>query len=61
MNWAELSWSEILLVRVVWSELSLGRVVLHPQHQGLQRTIVFSNDDPRVASTYFTARSNLVT
>ena len=31
MNLAELSWSEILLVRVVWSELlSLGRVVLHP-------------------------------
>ena len=30
MNWADLSWSEILLVRVVWSELSLGRVVLHP-------------------------------
>ena len=30
MSWAELSWSEILLGRVVLSELSLGRVVLHP-------------------------------
>ena len=29
MSWAELSWSEILLGRVVLSELSLGRVVLH--------------------------------
>ena len=26
MSWAELSWSEILLGRVVLSELSLGRV-----------------------------------
>ena len=31
MSWAELSWSEILLGRVVLSELSLGRVVL-PQY-----------------------------
>ena len=30
MSWAELSWSEILLGRVVLSELSLDRVVLHP-------------------------------
>ena len=30
MSWAELSWSEILFGRVVLSELSLGRVVLHP-------------------------------
>ena len=28
---------------------------------GLQRIIVFSNDDPGVTLTYFTARSNLVT
>ena len=34
MSWAELSWSEILLGRVVLSELSLGRVVLHPIHSG---------------------------
>ena len=25
MSWAELSWSEILLVRVVWAELSCTR------------------------------------
>ena len=29
-------------------------------HRGLQPIIVCSNDDPRVALTYFTARSNLV-
>ena len=31
------------------------------QHQGLLLIIVFSNDDPGVTLTYFTARSNLVT
>ena len=30
-------------------------------HWGLQTIIVCSNDDPQVALTYFTARSNLVT
>ena len=30
-------------------------------YQGLQPTIVCSNDDPGVTLTYFTARSNLVT
>ena len=36
MSWAELSWSEILLGRVVLSELSLGRVVLHPTRLGVK-------------------------
>ena len=31
------------------------------EHRGLQPIIVCSNDDPRVALTCFTARSNLVT
>ena len=31
------------------------------QHRGLQPIIGFSNDDPGVILTYFTARSNLVT
>ena len=30
-------------------------------HRGLKPTIAFSNDDPRVTLTYYTARSNLVT
>ena len=30
-------------------------------HRGLQPIIVYSNDDPCVTLTYFTARSNLVT
>ena len=29
-------------------------------HRGLRPIIVYSNDDPRVTLTYFTARSNLV-
>ena len=29
-------------------------------HRGLQPIIVYSNDDPGVTLTYFTARSNLV-
>ena len=29
-------------------------------HRGLQPIIDYSNDDPRVTLTYFTARSNLV-
>ena len=40
MRWAELSWSEILLGRVVLSELSLGRVVLHPiSHPGADEVL----------------------
>ena len=30
------------------------------KHRGLQPIIVYSNDDPRVTLTYFTARTNLV-
>ena len=29
-------------------------------HRGLQPIIVYSNDDPQMTMTYFTARSNLV-
>ena len=29
-------------------------------HRGIQPIIVYSNDDPRVTLTYFTAMSNLV-
>ena len=44
MSWAELSWSEFLLGRVVLSELSLGRVVLHPLDQvGNQNIAWFSH------------------
>ena len=31
------------------------------QHRGLQPIIVYTNDDPGVTLTYFTARSNLET
>ena len=51
MSWAELSWSEILLDQVVLSELSLGRVVLHPPgpdfHVVQYETFVDRADRPR--------------
>ena len=48
MSWAELSWSEILLGRVVLSELSLGRVVLHPFGRPVTlayRCVLYTNID----------------
>ena len=54
MSWTELSWSEILLGRVVLSELSLGRVVLHPWND-LPESLISSSERSDDSVSKFTS------